>query len=296
MSTSRRRWGPHSLNGALQTPNCMMSPPIRSLSHGGSSSVILKRTAALRNRASTANFSVPEERLGDEDESVLDMENPNNLRIEDIPSHVIPRGIAARTNGMLQFLSALKRGIVVRRHRSGKAPVFCKISSNDGGDTINFEYVETENAMNAFKEQRVRYNRSSDGHAITSRTIAQPWSYPEDNDEESVFQNHNFSVPDFIAAEQFREKMQREQAISKKVSNAVAKVTRSGQFRASDMVAVHPARHDDPRSDQGELGTITLRKSKAAYSTEHTFSVVCRVVKHIPGAVPKTIESFENKW
>ena len=296
VSTNRRRWGPHSLNGALQTPNCMMSPPIRSLSHGGSSSIILKRTAAARNRASTANFSVPEERPGDEEESVLDMENPNNVRIEDIPSHVIPRGIAARTNGMLQFLSALKRGIVIRRHRSGKEPVFCKISSNDGGDTVNFEYVEAENAMNAFKEQRVRYNRSSAGHAVTSRSIAQSWSYPEDNDDESVFQNHNFSVPDFIAAKQFRDKMQREQGMARKVTNAVAKVTRSGQFRASDMVAVHPARHDDPRSDQGELGTTTLRKSKAEYSTEHTFSIVCRVVKRLPGAATKTIESFENKW
>ena len=296
VSTNRRRWGPHSLNRALQTPNCMMSPPIRSLSHGGSSSVLPKRTAATLHRTSTANIPVPEERDGDEEASILNQDDPNILRIEAIPSHVIPRGIAARTNGMLQFLSALKRGIVVRRHRSGLEPVFCKIASNDGGDTISFEYVETEDAMNAFKEQRVRYNRNSAGNAVTSRSIAQPWSYIEESDEESVFQNHNFSVPDFIAAKQFREKMQREQGMARKVTDAVAKVTRSGQFRASDMVAVHPARHDDPRSDKGELGTSSLRRSKAEHSTLHTFSVVCRVVKRLPGATSKAIESFENKW
>lgn len=63
-------------------------------------------------------------------------DNPNDLKIEDIPTQVIPRGIAARTNGMMEFLSALKRGIVVRRHRNGMNAIFCRISSNDGGDTI----------------------------------------------------------------------------------------------------------------------------------------------------------------
>ena len=88
---NRRRWGPHSLNGALQTPNCMMSPPIRSLSVGGSSSVLPKRTT--RPRANTGNFSL--ERVdGDDEEST---QEPNTLRLEDIPSQVIPRGIAART-------------------------------------------------------------------------------------------------------------------------------------------------------------------------------------------------------
>ena len=144
--------------------------------------------------------------------------------------------------------------------------------------------------MNAFKEQRVRYNRNSAGNAVTSRSIAQPWSYPEDSDEESVFQNHNFSVPDF------REKMQRENGLSRKVKDVVTKVTRSGQFRASDMVAVHPARHEDPRSDKGELGTTTLRRSKAEYSAQLSFSIVCRVAQRLPGATTKAIESFENKW
>jgi len=296
ISTNRRRWGPHSLNGALQTPNCMMSPPIRSLSHGGSSSILVKRSTA-RQRASTATSMLLEqhdEEL-DEENSILNIDDPNNLKIEDIPQHVIPRGIAARTNGMLQFLSALRRGIVVRRHRSGMDPVFCKISSKDGGDTIHFDCVESEDAINAFKEQRVRYNRGFGGH-IGRSGLAQSWSYLEDNDDESCFNNQNFSVPDFIAAKQFREKMQREQGLKRKVTDAVAKVTRNGYFRANDMVAVHPARHDDPRSNKGELGTSTLRRSKATYSPEYTFSVVCRVVKRFPGATTKDTESFENKW
>ncbi|CAB9508405.1 Anoctamin-10 [Seminavis robusta] len=293
VSANRRRWGPHSLNGALQTPHCMMSPPIRSISHGGSSSVLPKRTT-IRNNRTIGNPSVPEGR-GDDNElspGGSQRQELNSLRIEDIPSHVIPRGIAARTNGMVQFLSALKRGVVVRRHRSGMEPIFCKISSNDGGDTISFDYVEPEDALNAFKEQRVRYNRKD----AASRSQAKPWSYQEGNEEDTEFQNHNFSVPDFIAAKQFREKQLREKGLSRKVTDAVTKVTRSGQFRASDMVAVHPARHEDPRSDKGELGTSTLRRSKAEHSTQLTFSVVCRVVQRFPGAANKTIESFENKW
>lgn len=146
--------------------------------------------------------------------------------------------------------------------------------------------------MNALKEQRVRYNRN----AAASQSHAQPWSYQEESDDDTTFQNHNFSVPDYIAAKQFREKQLREKGLKRKVTDVVTKVTRSGQFRASDMVAVHPARHEDPRSDKGELGTSTLRRSKAGYSTKLTFSVVCRVVKRFPGAAPKNIESFENKW
>lgn len=297
VSTNRRRWGPHSLNGALQTPNCMMSPPIRSLSHGGSS-VAVKRSA-LRHRANSAALSVTEEKHDDEqdDEEATQggprRRDPNAIRMQDIPSQVIPRGIAARTNGMLQFLSILKRGIVVRRHRAGMEAIFCKISSNDGGDTIHFEYVEQEEAMNAFKEQRVRYNRSS----ATGRNIAQPWSYEADsNDDESVFQNRNFSVPDFIAAKEFREKMNKQNGLTKKLSDVVTKVSRSGKFRASDMVAVHPARHDDPRSEKGELGTTSLRRSKSGYSPQVSFSVVCRAAQRLPGGAKASAESFENKW
>ena len=64
--------------------------------------------------------------------------NPNSLEIDDIPTQVIPRGIAARTNGMMEFLQALKRGIAVRRHRPGTEAVFVRLISTDGGDTIKY--------------------------------------------------------------------------------------------------------------------------------------------------------------
>lgn len=153
--------------------------------------------------------------------------------------------------------------------------------------------MQPEEALNAFKEQRVRYNRIAVGDE--AKDIAQPWSYTDDNDDDTVFRNQNFSVPDFIAAKQFRDQMHREKGISRKLSNVVTKVTRNGCFRASDMVAVHPARHADPRSDSGELGTSSLRKSKDEFLTELTFSVVTKAVQRLPGGQPK-MESFENKW
>lgn len=149
--------------------------------------------------------------------------------------------------------------------------------------------------MNAFKEQRVRYNRIAVGD--DAKDIAQVWSYLDENfnDNDTAFQNQDFTVPDFIAARQFRDQQNKEKGISRKVTNVVKKVTRNGTFRASDMVAVHPARHGDPRSDSGELGTSSLRRSKCSFSTELTFSIVTKAAQRLPGGQPK-MESFENKW
>jgi hypothetical protein len=58
--------------------------------------------------------------------SASENRDPNVLRIEDILIQVIARGIAARTNrtnGMLPFLNALKRGIVLRRLRQGQEAI-----------------------------------------------------------------------------------------------------------------------------------------------------------------------------
>ena len=44
--------------------------------------------------------------------------------------------IAARVNGLGQFLEALKIGIVVRRHWPNDKTVFVQLFSDDGGDTI----------------------------------------------------------------------------------------------------------------------------------------------------------------
>ena len=44
--------------------------------------------------------------------------------------------VAARVNGLGQFLEALKIGIVVRRHWPKGNTVFVQLFSDDGGDTI----------------------------------------------------------------------------------------------------------------------------------------------------------------
>lgn len=44
--------------------------------------------------------------------------------------------VAARVNGLEQFLEALKIGVVVRRHWPKGKSVFVLLSSDDGGDSI----------------------------------------------------------------------------------------------------------------------------------------------------------------
>jgi hypothetical protein len=222
--------------------------------------------------------------------------NPNSLTIEDIPTQVIPRGIAARTNGMMQFLSALKRGIVVRRHRPGAEAVFCKIISTDGGDTIRYQYVDDDEAMMAFKEQRVRFNskRSTRSSPTTLRSIEKRWSLKQVTNESDDLQT--FSLPDYIAAKQYRRQLLKDQAgVSKKVTDLATKVANSGLVRTADLVAVHAARHEDPRSNNGELGTASLRRSKSEYYAPHTFSLVARVSRSLGKGKVSNSEASE-KW
>jgi len=130
--TSRRRWGNRNIGTDGATPD-IMSPPVRAL---------LRRHSSLKKRRimTQTSLSVRSTPFQEDDQVTPTGKrrkcNKNSIRIEDIPTQVIPRGIAARTNGMMQFLSALKRGIVVRRHRPNAEALFCKIISNDGGDTI----------------------------------------------------------------------------------------------------------------------------------------------------------------
>ena len=65
----------------------------------------------------------------------------------------IPRGIAARVNGLGQFLEALKIGIVVTRHWPNGKAVFIQLFSDDGGDTIEYKYVPEDEAMIQYWEQ-----------------------------------------------------------------------------------------------------------------------------------------------
>lgn len=280
----RRRWGNHT---ASQTPN-MMSPPIRSLTRGSST---VRRSTTIRSTAFPSSGNGTEITLG-----VAEKTSPrtvNEIRIEDIPNQVIPRGIAAHTNGMLHFLSALKRGIVVRRHRPGKEAVFSKIVSSDGGDTIQYIFVEKEDGMNAFKEQRVRYNNVSADEVENT----QPWSYEQHSlESDTTRPNHDFSVPDYVAAKQYREKMRREEGLRKNVKTLATKVVRSGAAKAADIIAVHPGQHEDPRSSERNLGSTSLRRSNCSFSAPHTFSLVLRTSQSFGRNREMSLDEWEQKW
>lgn len=305
----RRRWGNHA---AGSTPHAI-SPPIRSLTRGASA---VRRPVVSRLPVADANND--KEIVSSSSSSSPD--KPNMVKLSDIPSQVIPRGIASRTNGMLPFLSALKRGIVVRRHRPGQMPVFCTISSKDGGDTILFQPVSaTSNLQNAFSEQRVRYNKASNSgieHAALW-SLSPEMEQLEESDETDVVANEkrqtsrmltradnsnrskHFSVPDYVAAQQYREQQstnRRRPFFFRKV-NDLAKQVRS--FKAADVIAVHPSRNPDPRSMVGgEYGSATLRKSRSEHNVEHTFSVVLRGnrLKAKANNSTSTLDELEEKW
>jgi hypothetical protein len=293
VTSQRRRFGNRNIGADGSTPD-FMTPPVRALLRRNSS--IKKRRITLMSSATTLR-SAP---IRDDDQLTSTGKrrkcNPNSLTIEDIPNQVIPRGIAARTNGMMQFLSALKRGIVLRRHRPGAEAVFCKIISTDGGDTIKYQHVDDEEAIMAFKEQRVRFNRkrSKRSSPTTLRSIEKRWSLKQVTNESDDLQK--FSLPDYIAAHQYRKQVLKDQArVSKKMTELATKAANSGLVRAADLVAVHAARHDDPRTNNGELGTASLRRSKSEYYAPHTFSLVMRVSRSLGKGKLSNSEASE-KW
>jgi len=155
--------------------------------------------------------------------------------------------------------------------------------------------------MLALKEQRVRYNhkrfkRSSPGGArgVEPRSIDRRWSQKQLIDESDELQT--FSLPDFIAAKQYREKLLKEQVgVSKKMNDLATKVANTGIVRVADVIAVHPAGHEDPRSEKGELGTATLRRSKSEYYAPHTFSLVTRAARSLgKGKLANSVAS--ERW
>lgn len=155
--------------------------------------------------------------------------------------------------------------------------------------------------MLALKEQRVRYNHKrfkqsdpSKPRGVEPRSIEKRWGQKQLTDENDELQT--FSLPDFIAAKQYREKLLKEQVgVSKKVNDLATKVANSGFVRAADIIAVHPALHEDPRSENGELGTATLRRSKSEYYNPHTFSLVTRAARSLgKGKLTNSVAS--EKW
>ena len=153
-TTARRRWG-EIANATITSPTPtifesiedvsstgeqseptrnLMSPPINSIYEMGISfrttssaqTNTKKSTVFLGSASATKQNRI----LQDKDDEFSDDECH-------FPSQVIPRGIAARSNGMQTFLQALHRGIVLRKHVANGEAEFVTIFSKDGGDTIS---------------------------------------------------------------------------------------------------------------------------------------------------------------
>eukprot|EP00934_Nitzschia_sp_Nitz4_P006001 Nitzschia sp. Nitz4//scaffold94_size78252//66575//72029//NITZ4_005477-RA/size78252-augustus-gene-0.74-mRNA-1//-1//CDS//3329560407//5991//frame0 len=290
-STVRRRWGNRTQGS--QAAATLLSPPVRSLTRGDRT---IRKIQRVSQPLSARKGEHDQE--NDDDEENADL-NSSIQDEETFPNPVIPRGIAARTNGMLPFLSALNRGVVVRRHRPNKDPIYCKISSEDGGDTIQYQIIETEEALVAFREQRMRYNRKavSNPDDADVKAMTRDWACAQEVDENDA--PHNFNVPDHVAAARYREKVSKDKRTRKNVIDLATKAANSGVVRAADIVAVHPASHLDPRNPgkkRGDLGTSSLRKSKAEYHTPTSFSIVVSTSQRFAQSSKSSKDNEENKW
>ena len=287
--TARRGWGNRFTTPSDdKSPGDLVSPPIRSF--GRMSSVRKRPNITLNTLSSrTTSSQVDEEDITPS--SKRQKRNANSINAEDIPNQVIPRGIAVRTNRITQFLCALKRGIILRRHRPGAEAVFVKIVSTDGGDTMKYELVDTEEAILAFKEQRERFNKKVAKHTNLSRSLSKSWT--QLNEDEQL---HSFSLPDFVAAQQYRKRYDNQTGFKKTVADAATKVKNSGTIKASEIIAVHAARHKDPRISTGALGVSSLRKSKSEYHGPHSFSIVLNASQKMFKTPSMTSTSASERW
>mmetsp|Transcript_25942 Transcript_25942/g.39750 ORF Transcript_25942/g.39750 Transcript_25942/m.39750 type:complete len:2112 (+) Transcript_25942:199-6534(+) len=241
-SSTRRRWGNNNaINSNSRTP---FSPPIRAL----------RKTSPKRGGGRNQGIPYPFKDHSDKNKEEERQRkrarkaNPNSLEIEDIPNQLIPRGIAARTarsNGMTEFLWALERGFVVRRHRAGYEPVFVKLISSDGGDTIQYKFIDPGDAHIALKGQNVRYNKTNRRGVYDDPLIPDESSWANIEKGDKDLSQHHF-LPDF----------------KKSVVDIATKTLHGGSLRAADVIAVHRATHVNPLSAAKEQGTSTLQECK----------------------------------
>lgn len=153
-----------------------------------------------------------------------------------------------------------------------------------------YQFITKDEAMLAFKEQRVRYNKK---FAVAGTDGSQPWSLENVREE---MEDEEGNKPDFIAAEQYRKRWIREHAFSKRIVDAATKAANSGSVRASEIIRVHPAWDGDPRSTAGLNGTASLRKSKSEYNPAYSFSLITRVGGKILKGKPDSLGVIEKKW
>ena len=171
-----------------------------------------------------------------------------------------------------------------------------KSSTPPGFHYIRYRYIPPDEAMIAFKEQAVRFNRSNPRRAKRDRgginqlrSASNRWSSGaigaggsrvdtavNTSDQEDL---HRFNLPDFIAAERYREAKSKSKGAQ---ARQMARVfLHSGEIRAADLVAVHPAIHPDPYGSGEATGTWSLRASPSEHLQERSFSLV------LPGALAR---------
>ena len=319
-SASRRQWGMAHGQDRMSSRRNLMTPPVKSLEKKNSLRSLRRQRANTADSSGERGYVRSEEKRRQRSKAIeyddsSDDENgeegrevptaarevvdradyntgkaskrrrrrrKNDLDADEIPSQTVPRGIAARTAGMDEFLLALKRGIVVRRHRPHAESAFIKLFSVDGGDTIQFCHVASDEAMIAFKEQAVRFNRGGASAEPLAANASQRWSHEIANKnlhEQDTIQN--FNLPDFIAAERYREAWSRTQGnVKKKVVDMATRATHRGEIKTVDVVSVHPAIHPDPFSgapvndELPDHGTTTLRASPSEFVEKLSFSLV----------------------
>jgi len=289
----RRRWGNTYDGTKKSTPN-LTSPPIKSLKRGSS---VLKRgrgSNIFQWRMQGSGASKATNKRGRDDE---EFDTTKDSEDQFFASPGIPRGIAARVNGLGQFLEALKIGIVVRRHWPKGKSVFVQLFSDDGGDSIQFKFIPDDEAVIALKEQAQRYNgRRRKKKARVSYGDMSHGSETTDQIEEKL-DSSAVPLPDYLKA-----KIDREEDIRKKggVLNAISNKSLNWQntmaVETKDIVQIQPASHIDPFSKEGDkLGTSSLRQSNTKYVKRTTLSVI------VPSIRGKIVQDYSKvdlteKW
>ena len=171
---------------------------------------------------------------------------------------------------------------------------------------LRYQYIPPEEARVALLEQRVRFNRKRKNLSrLKSIDYDDRWNLnafvnktnPYDdhqyeqqcNDNRNINETHRSgsgsnipaqtNLPNHIIA-QHQSKLTTSTIFSR-ISEISTKFTHSGHIHAKDIVAVHPARHEDPfkntsynNSDAESFGTWALRQSKTEYCKSLSFSLV----------------------
>jgi hypothetical protein len=218
-SSARRRWG-NKYHGDDSPFRAIMSPPVHSLPKSSPKKASRPRMTYSRDH----NTDSARKRI---------KQNENVLEMDEIPNQTVPRGIKARETGLKDFLWAMRNGIVVRKIRPNHDPVYVRLSSLDGGDTIHYQYLYPEDAVIALRQQRQKYNKQNlHGYGDEEQNDHGAW-VPLEFDQVKH---------DDISSREGRGSI----GVRKSVEELVIKKLASGSFKASELVAVQRATHPDP--------------------------------------------------